>query len=490
MADIYNLTDLDNVRNAMGGSHRLMADITLGTGFVPLGWIEEGTGNQWQSDTIPFTGTFNGNGFKIINGSISAPDDFIGLFASNAGTIRRLGLENISMTAGGFSGLLVGWNEGTIEDCYVKGSISAGNVPSTGGLAGRNYGTIQRCWAIVDITKSSSNRWTGGLVGGNGGAGGVAGAGGPGTIIECCAVGDISNTGNASGTGGLCGGSEGTVIDSFARGDVTSGGNCGGLIGRAANSNTVNTYATGAVTGDGSTGGLIGSNTGAVHNSYYDQETTGQSGGAGTARSTNDMAFLGPLNPENLSTTYIDWNFQDVWIRDVWRANDGYPLLRGPIGKVAFAIMMHSVIRSARPFVPCRVVFMNLLGGGDNLHFKLSSPIETIDSQENPELFAFSMDGGAKFAKFPPNGVPAVDAMGTIVIGRLRVPPRTRVRITPSVKVMEGDGDAWWNLNFTQGEAWWDIDGEVRSDWWNIGFSDGYENETFEPIFEHEVEGT
>ena len=482
MADIHNATELQNM--PLSGSHRLMNDIVLPPGFTPIG---HGEGEAFT----PFTGTFDGQRFKISGGSISFPDDhMIGLFACNNGTIKRLEMRGISVLGGRFTGALAGWNNGTIEDVISDCNVSSGNHQSLGGMVGRNYGTMKQCYCAGNVSKQGgTNKWVGGLVGGNGGDSELGGSAGQGTLIQCCAIGNVTNTAAGDGVGGLAGGNNGVIIDCFARGDCTdTGGPVGGLVGeqgRHLTGSIIHSYATGKVLG-GSIGGLIGNYLGGpIHNAYYDYQTT-EAAGTGTPRSTADMTFT-LENPENFSTTYINWDFQNVWIRDVWGSNDGYPILRGLIGKVAFAIMVPTVLRSARPFIPCQVVFMNMLNSADYLHFKLSSPVETINTQTNPELFGFSMNGGASWGKFPPGGLPAVDALNTLVVGWIRVPPRTRVRITPSVKVMEGiGGDNWWDLNFVPGESWWDLDTGARSDWWNVGFPDN-DGEAFEPIFEHEV---
>jgi len=64
-------------------------------------------------------------------------------------------------------------------------------------------------------------------------------------------------------------------------------------------------------------GGLIGQNTGAVSNSYYDSEASGQTDAAGTPESTENM---------KLQSTFTDWDFTDTWRLDS-EINGGYPYL-------------------------------------------------------------------------------------------------------------------------------------------------------------------
>ncbi len=155
------------------------------------GW--KAIGRLLSDTAINFTGSFNGNGFKIskllINNidSLSLNSQYNGFFGIIQGKesklikIANLGLENIDikgrrytgglaaysylveftdcfvtgkLTGMGYSALLVGFNENSnVSRCYALGSLNVGK--SSGGLIGNNWGGdknyIDECFVIADI---------------------------------------------------------------------------------------------------------------------------------------------------------------------------------------------------------------------------------------------------------------------------------------------------------------------------------------------------
>jgi hypothetical protein len=82
-------------------------------------------------------------------------------------------------------------------------------------------------------------------------------------------------------------------------------------------------YATGKVTGNSHTGGLAGSGSGTVTGSYWDSQTSAQTGSAGGIGRNSD-----PMTYPYASDTYSGWDFTSTWIADVTPfQNGGYPLL-------------------------------------------------------------------------------------------------------------------------------------------------------------------
>ncbi len=134
----------------------LAGDVDL-TGFVttafPIG-----------DELTPFTGFFDGAGHTITGFSyLSSAESCVGLFASVTGVIRRVGLENASISGGTSSqGLLAGEiGSGVILDSYARGSVTALG-DSAGGLVGKiHYSAIQRTYFEGSVT---ANRGAG-LVG-------------------------------------------------------------------------------------------------------------------------------------------------------------------------------------------------------------------------------------------------------------------------------------------------------------------------------------
>jgi hypothetical protein len=133
------------------------------------------------------------------------------------------------------------------------------------------------------------------------------------------------STGRVNGTawvGGLVGANAGVVGNSYSTGHVTGKESVGGLVGDNIHGTVLNSYSTGSVTGNVSVGGLVGSNTGAVNNSFWDIETSGQATSAGgTGKTTMEMKSIATFsqagwkitavaNPGTRNLSYI-WNIVD-----------------------------------------------------------------------------------------------------------------------------------------------------------------------------------
>jgi len=180
----------------------------------------------------PFTGSFDGQGHKIINLNINTGgpgNDYLGLFGqlNSTGLVQNLGVENVSVTVGDNTqllGALVGYaNTGSIiSNCYATGSVSAGaNTIYLGGLIGANNGHIDNCYAMTTVSGGTNCDYVGGLVGRNAPAA-------PGHIDNGYSTGAVSAGAGSSDVGGLSGNNAGSVTDSFwdtdSSGQTTSGG--------------------------------------------------------------------------------------------------------------------------------------------------------------------------------------------------------------------------------------------------------------------------
>lgn len=349
---------------------RLMADINL-SGYTGPDFNIIGSG--WDE---PFTGVFDGNGYKIYNFSYGpfAYDNYVGIFGmvgdvdGNGGEIKNLGLINPSIDVGAFmTGGLVGRVVlGSITNCYVEGGSVTGD-DSVGGLVGDigfinaevsncytntsvsgdwcvgglmawNNGAINNCYATGSVVGNSeigglvgsneeiaiiSNCYATGSVEGSDDTGGLAGRNWGGKISNCYATGDVWGD---NGTGGLVGQNSGangyaaTISNSYAAGDVTGIYNAGGLtginVGFMNPADIINCYSVGGVSGESNVGGLVGRNlAGSVVDSFWDIETGGPDNGIGT-----------PLPTEQLQTmsTFTDagWDFVGETTNgtdDIWR---------------------------------------------------------------------------------------------------------------------------------------------------------------------------
>jgi The GLUG motif. len=357
---------------------RLENDIDLtGKTYTPIG----------NSSSKLFQGTFNGNG-KIVSGvSIISSQDYIGLFGNigNKGTVKNLGVGDFNITNTGsnswYSGGLAGYNSGTIDNCYSKGTVKANDGGRIGGLVGYNKsGTINNSYFVGTVEGKRDN--VGGLVGHND-AGTIKGSYSKGTvkgtdasysvtgglvgfntssgsIINSYSTSDVSGYTNV---GGLVGDNNvGSISGSFSMGNVEatgSGTRIGGLVGRNnTNSSISNSYSTGNVKKTGTdngtttagTGGFVGRNnttitnsysigdvleattastylgafvgsaggSSAIQNSYYDKDANNKSATAGgTGKTTAEMKN---------SSTFSAWDFSTIWgINN--EINNGYPYL-------------------------------------------------------------------------------------------------------------------------------------------------------------------
>lgn len=296
----------------------------IAKGFVPVGSYPLG------GTLDPFIGAFDGNGHTITGLYINRPaDNYIGLFgyASSLARILNIGLINGDITGSSFVGGLAGWNLGTIDASYSKGTI-IGTSSDIGGLAGVNSlqygigGTISNSYSEC-MTGGVYN--IGGLVGSN-----LATA----TISNSFSTGAVSSTGsyinNLYGVGGLVGYNEGTISASYHNvGSVTGayphvgglvGYNRGGVTG-SYNTASVSGFRAGGSVGD--VGGLVGYNTSTIIDSYnagsvtgtdwYVGGLTGENNGGTINHSWNTGSVTGTITVgglvgENYSTITNSWS--------------------------------------------------------------------------------------------------------------------------------------------------------------------------------------
>ncbi len=135
-----------------GKNVNLMNDIDFGGGEItPVG-----------NEDYPFDSNFLGNGYVLKNGVINSDEDYTGVFSciSDNASIRKLGIENISVKGTYGVGALCGYNMGTISYCYSTGEVSG--EESVGGLIGVNSGTLSHVYSICD---TSADYYAGSLVG-------------------------------------------------------------------------------------------------------------------------------------------------------------------------------------------------------------------------------------------------------------------------------------------------------------------------------------
>ena len=241
----YTVTSADGLMNVAelvnGGKTDINITLDKDIDLTGKEWTPIGTG---YSNT--YTGTFDGGGHTITGLTVTANDEYVGLFGhlNSAGTVKNVVMEGIQITSnqiyGGSIGGVVGFSWGTIENCTVSGSVS-GTV-YVGGVVGAQWGG--------SITGCSSSATVKGMVY----VGGVVGQtnGNTATLTACYATGNV-------------------IIEIAPKKNIAGGG----LVGMNAGSSLLACYATGNVTSTGSStgyvhiGGFLGNNYTTVTACYW-----------------------------------------------------------------------------------------------------------------------------------------------------------------------------------------------------------------------------
>lgn len=255
--------------NSFAGQYfKMTNDIDLnGFNFMPIGWY------IGESNNRPFSGHFDGAGFRILNLNIRANDHAFssnGMFGYvNNGSIRNLGIaENSTIQIGATSGGIVSYsNNATISHSYNKGSV-AGSIYA-GGILGFGIGTntINNSYNTGNVTLNEST-------GAQTSVGGIAGGMESGSLSYSYSAGSVASDNNQAGQGGLIGG----IGDS----------------------------------------GLLGPS---VIHSFYLQNRVSPTFYVGTAVSETNLKSNHTLNTLNLE--------DDTWANDTQSQNSGFPVLKG-----------------------------------------------------------------------------------------------------------------------------------------------------------------
>ena len=279
---INSIEDLNSVREDLMANYILTKDLdfencnsytdcdnmttyTTGEGWEPIGFWED----EFQ-DYIAYVGTFDGQGHTISNLYINRPSESrVGLFGivGESSKIQNVGLINSYVSGGGFTGGLVGILLGTVENSYIKGSVT-GTGECIGGLVGTHF--IEE-----DMPPSR------------------------------------------------------TIINSYSEASVSGYEAVGGLVG-CNTGDVINSYSTGTVSGEYSVGGLIGGwgyNGGDILNSYWNTQTSGveESTSGGTGLTTIEMKTLANFSDWDI----VEMNNFNPSDPSVWYISDGqdYPRL-------------------------------------------------------------------------------------------------------------------------------------------------------------------
>jgi len=282
----------------LSAQYKQTADINMtGVTFKPIGTY---------SPNKPFTGTYDGNNYKISNLVInSAGTDGVGLFGYIAGNgettgiVKNVKLEGGSVNGNNYVGGVVGYSFSLIQNCYSTGSVNGNNY--VGGVVGGNEsrriseivqssqytgGIVQSCYSTGSVT---GNGFVGGVVGRSRGGdyfdskysiaivqncystgsvtsnewsvGGVVGYVDDGEVRFCYSSGNVSNLASSPRADNVAGGVVGSnvsgavssiVENCYSIGNISGSSGCvyiGGVVGYSAAGTVQNCYSTGNISG-------------------------------------------------------------------------------------------------------------------------------------------------------------------------------------------------------------------------------------------------
>ena len=261
-----------------------------GAGWAPIG-----------TSTSAYTGIFHGRGHTISNLFISRSSNYAGLFATiSSSSFRNLGLAQVNVTGGNFSGGLVGAfasSNTRAANLYVTGQVEGGTT--VGLLAGTVRATLTTSYSSGSVT--ATTQYGGGLVGR---------VGTNGSVISSYSTAAVSADVGPAGLAGIMWASSSAITDSYAT-------------GRSTDTTPTPSSARGLVASN--------SNNGTITNSYYDSQRTGQSDtGQGEPKTTRELR-----RPTGYTGIYADWNRDlsnpaDGEADDPWDfgTHRNYPLLK------------------------------------------------------------------------------------------------------------------------------------------------------------------
>lgn len=200
----------------------LATDITLTDEWEPIG-------NATYD--YEYNGTFDGNGYAIRNLQQDGDYEYGGLisYIGPNGHVQNLTLSNVNINntySGMYTsemGAVAGYNEGTISNCEISGSVSqTSKYGNLGSLVGNNTGNIEYCRSSVTI-HGDGNHYVGGLVGQHG------------SYVTSSVIRGCSFSGNIS-VGNYAGGITGwcpyfyTVIACYSTGTLSNEYDKGGIV--------------------------------------------------------------------------------------------------------------------------------------------------------------------------------------------------------------------------------------------------------------------
>ncbi len=370
---IYTKEDLDAIRNDLGGTYRLMNDIT----FTAEDFSQTGAfynyGQAWRpigyDSTHAFTGVFDGNGHTIRGLRVNTEKTYAGLFGYNVGRVDNVTMVECEVTSAvssyefSYAGGIVGYTQGDVTRCRVNGKITALSTSMfNNGYAGGVVGfcekaTVSSCHVNAQVRSYTSGHtsyhefFAGGVVGAltkgtvenctvqgtvsASYAGGIVGMVSGGTVNACWNAADIMPSGFATTfAGGIAGVSSGTVQNCYNIAPVKVNtiitAYVGGIVGVNDKGTVKTCYSLGEITAkaDSQTheiniGGIVGKGT-ATQCCYLE-----------VTLPTNAVGTAAPNVAMKKAVTFTGFDFNGVWTMQ-GSAEYPYPELRAVPMTVTF----------------------------------------------------------------------------------------------------------------------------------------------------------
>ncbi|MBQ9393661.1 MAG: hypothetical protein IJU18_06690 [Oscillospiraceae bacterium] len=168
-ADLTAFATASQSRNFANWKVKLTKDIDLNEGWTASATAPTQTWTPIGSTSIPFAGTFDGQGHTISGVYVNATAQFAGLFAKTAATatLKDFRLENSYLTSNaGRLGGIAGSFAGTAEKIYSNAYVNAAAANVYGGFFGILDGsaTISECW-FDGTVNAPSRSYVGGFIG-------------------------------------------------------------------------------------------------------------------------------------------------------------------------------------------------------------------------------------------------------------------------------------------------------------------------------------
>lgn len=221
--DPYRIKDAAQLRrfadavNGVNGAPNtgICAVLTQNIDLSGVCGADTGSWTPIGTNTNPYRGTFDGASFAVSGLYCQKPGaSYAGLFASNAGIIKNLGVAGGTVSAGNYAGGLCGINKGIITGCYNTASVNGGKY--TGGICGCNDGgaTVSVCYNAGAV---NGGKYVGGICGYN-----------KNTASDCYNTGMV--IGSSTSIGGICGYNKKLVSGCYNTGEVGGGTNYVGSV--------------------------------------------------------------------------------------------------------------------------------------------------------------------------------------------------------------------------------------------------------------------